>query len=1104
MAKAINQNDLTGVINSALGLTDKLIAAADKSKGTSPKVMKQLQDNYKIIFGKGGIVEMITSSTKQFETIGSIKVKIIMKIATKVIDLVFDLVEKIIKRAINSKYLTKPISALVFESIHRVTAIIGAITGTLDSVKKLALWSLALIVLIPLALLGLTLLVGFVILAGQIFSLIRQVISPWVALAIKLVDQAMEAITKVVWRVLLLALLAPLIIIAVPLAIIGLLAIILFTFVASILFKLIVQIVKSYAVDVILGCLALTAMIGMILMVGLMLVIVGLVSLVLMLLIEPLLKFLVFLIAAIVIIGIIGIILVFLTPYLTLAQTGLRSALLLVGTILLMAIMLLLIGLISSMLNSMIPNILIFMVYLVVFIVILGVIGMVLSMVSGVIAAAVAGLSSVLLLVGSILGLAIMLLVLGKIEFNFDKILDNLGNIIAAVYAIAGISAALYPLTFAAPFLMSAMGVVIPIVGMVYLLALELRVIQAVELKESQLKKKIKSIFSCVETVITNLKDGKRARELRKLARKNKRMLRQVRKVIDQVGDIAETLNEVAQFKINKNKITKSLKSIFDIVDFLEKYLKERNEAKRTAASSGASGFKGWWNRLKSSVQSNRARRQAMADLGKAGELMEKISSITDAITSVQDIKINETSVTKIKTNIENIFKVVDDLQEFIRKRNDEKKTAASGGETGFKGWWNRLKNSINNSIAQSSTIKELGKAGELMGHISNIVGTIESVQSIKIDKDKVKTGIEDVFNVVDELALIVAERNKPTPGANFLEKIEKMVARQNMQENMESVTEDTTAIGTLMGNIKGILEALESINNVKSLRKDFIKNTVTGLFDFVDELASELANRMSTPTNTDTITQAIAFMDSRSGLFDAINSLNDALSQVESISKLNIDKTKAQNLMTWLLNDIPSQVSSGATLYNESISDAVNLALDDMERINEVLGAVQSTPEIASSYKKIMEANTNFLGKINTMKLENLKTAANIFEQMAKFSESISGDFEGLADTLNDKIAPLMEELKELLDGVQKKVEKSGSDISASVFASKSGQLNPSEMANQTAREMPNSSDAEREQETRRRMEAQARQQNSEIVSKLVELIDLFEDGRARVKPVM
>lgn len=1083
MAKAINQNDLTGVINSALGLTDKLIAAADKSKGTNPKVMKQLRDNYKIILGKGGILEMITNGAKQLEAFGSIKVKIAMK----TIDLVFDLFERIIQRATESKYLSKPISKIVFEGINSLTAVIKSITGTLDSVKKLALWSLALIVLIPLALIGLLLLVGFVALAGQIFTLIRRVISTKVALAIILVDQAMEAITKVVWRVLLFALLTPIIILAVPIAIIGLLAIILFTFVAAILFKLIVRIVKSYAIDVILGCLIMTVMIGMILMVGLMLVIVGLLSLVLVLLIEPLLKFLIFLIVAIVIIGVIGIILSFISPYLTMAQAGLMSVLLLIGSIFVMAVMLLLIGLISSMLNSMIPNILMFMVYLIAFIVILGVIGMVLSMVSWVIMVAVAGISGVLLLVGSILALAVMLLLLGKIELDFKKILSNLGNIIAAVYAISGISAALIPLAFVAPFLMGSIGSVMPVVAMVYLLALELRVIQAVELKEAQLKKKIKSIFSCVETVISNLKDGKRARELRKLARKNKRMLRQIRKVVDQLAQIGEILEKINDIKIDEQKINKSIDKIWTVVNNVQAFIKDK-----------------FSNQTREDRRSNRkSARRAKRELGRVSEVMDNVTSIVDTIKSIKDIKIDDNSVALIKDNLDKIFQVVDNIDEIIEVRNAAKLTAYNKGNF-LENRWNRRKEAKNNSKAQEKAIKELGKAGELMSNISNIVGTIESIQSIEIDKDKAKTGIENVFNLVDELALIVSERNKPAPGEANADKLAKYNARQAMSENIEIVAEDTSAVGSLMGTIKDILDALNSINNVKKLRKDFIKKTVSGLFDFVDELAVDLSNRMSTSSNGETITQAITFVNGQKGFFDTISSLTETLSKVESISKLNIDKDKVQSLVTWLMVDIPTQLSNGATLYNANISSAVNLALNDMERINEVLGAVQSTPEIASSYKKIMEANTNFLGKINTMKLENLKTAANIFEQMAKFSESISGDFEGLADTLNDKIAPLMEELKELLDGVQKKVEKSGSDISASVFASKSGQLNSSEMANQTAREMPNSSDAEREQETRRRMEAQARQQNSEIVSKLAELIDLFEDGRARVKPVM
>jgi len=42
----------------------------------------------------------------------------------------------------------------------------------------------------------------------------------------------------------------------------------------------------------------------------------------------------------------------------------------------------------------------------------------------------------------------------------------------------------------------------------------------------------------------------------------------------------------------------------------------------------------------------------------------------------------------------------------------------------------------------------------------------------------------------------------------------------------------------------------------------------------------------------------------------------------------------------------------------------------------------------------------------------------------MAEFSKSISGNFEGLADAINDKIMPLLEELNGSLDKTNKNIE--------------------------------------------------------------------------------
>jgi hypothetical protein len=123
------------------------------------------------------------------------------------------------------------------------------------------------------------------------------------------------------------------------------------------------------------------------------------------------------------------------------------------------------------------------------------------------------------------------------------------------------------------------------------------------------------------------------------------------------------------------------------------------------------------------------------------------------------------------------------------------------------------------------------------------------------------------------------------------------------------------------------------------------------------------------------------------------------------------------------------------------------------------------------------------------------------MFAKMAEFSKSIHGDFDALADTINEKIAPLLEDLKKIMEDVHTKIEKTGSDISSSVYASSQDSLSPDEMSKQIEREMPNSSKEEQQAALQRKLEAQAQRQNTNIADKLDELIELFVTGRARMR---
>lgn len=154
-------------------------------------------------------------------------------------------------------------------------------------------------------------------------------------------------------------------------------------------------------------------------------------------------------------------------------------------------------------------------------------------------------------------------------------------------------------------------------------------------------------------------------------------------------------------------------------------------------------------------------------------------------------------------------------------------------------------------------------------------------------------------------------------------------------------------------------------------------------------------------------------------------------------------------------------------------------------------------TDENISKSATMLQNYDTFLTRIDTLKIENLQTAAKIFEEMARFSESISGNFDALAETLNERIAPLMEELKNTLDQVNNKVvdkEKTGQSTYEQV---KESMMNSGQLAGLST--------AGAEQAVKQRMAEENREIMGvgDISDKLSELIRLFNEGTAKVQPV-
>jgi hypothetical protein len=134
-------------------------------------------------------------------------------------------------------------------------------------------------------------------------------------------------------------------------------------------------------------------------------------------------------------------------------------------------------------------------------------------------------------------------------------------------------------------------------------------------------------------------------------------------------------------------------------------------------------------------------------------------------------------------------------------------------------------------------------------------------------------------------------------------------------------------------------------------------------------------------------------------------------------------------------------------------------------------------------------------------MNPEKLKLSAGMFEQMARFSESVHGNFDRIADAVNEDLMPALKELKDLMEKLPKAVRDSGATISASISAASGIALSGADTFAQVKRENPNASNAELAQKSAQRAQAQAKSNANQITSKIDKLIGLFEKGKAKIE---
>lgn len=243
-----------------------------------------------------------------------------------------------------------------------------------------------------------------------------------------------------------------------------------------------------------------------------------------------------------------------------------------------------------------------------------------------------------------------------------------------------------------------------------------------------------------------------------------------------------------------------------------------------------------------------------------------------------------------------------------------------------------------------------------------------------------------------------------------------------SMLESLGKITLNQTTITSNVGMVIGVAQGvIDSVLNhdmpdtkeTPSEKKGPIRSLLGGIGDFLGGVKS--------------IVDSILTFGFLAMTMVSIGMVTLIAKNLKYIEDIQLDKKTIETKVQAVVGTANSLIEHiNASEINKDNIKKVELTKKFMEQIEKTVSYMSKIGEMNNQgqFDKTIDSYVKFVDKINTVKLENLQTATNMFEKMAEFSKSISGNFEGLADAINDKIMPLLEQLNESLDKTNEHIE--------------------------------------------------------------------------------
>lgn len=365
--------------------------------------------------------------------------------------------------------------------------------------------------------------------------------------------------------------------------------------------------------------------------------------------------------------------------------------------------------------------------------------------------------------------------------------------------------------------------------------------------------------------------------------------------------------------------------------------------------------------------------------------IITMILIIASELLLIQKINLNES---KIKSVVSSIFKTIDFILGMLFGGSEDSEKS-NEDESIWKKLITYVLGPIGTLIKAIFAMAYVAMAVITISCVLFIAAELRLVQSIDLDEVKIRTNVSTVIRTIGFLnSSLTAQSKKPvSEDAPWYKKVlNKIPIFSNLADLIEAMSNmSTVAVAMLsIGMVTFIATNLKTIQDI-DLDEKTIETKTNKILKICNNLVSGLT------TNSE-----VSFDEDKIEIFeDYTESLSDL---IKSINKLDVEK-----------------IDPFMKLYDIKVSNLSSVS----KFTNEI---VKMSNSVNSLEVKKADRYIKFIDKANSIDVEKIKSIRDMFEQMARFSESVKGDFDELADVLSEKLVDILGQLNETLFNLSKK----------------------------------------------------------------------------------